>query len=103
MHREEIPLDEELFVESTRDLANAAGMMLDGFMTEGIVEPSRATPEIWENWEDFEQQAQAFQEAAEMLADTAEQQGFEAARSLAQDTIGMCGDCHRPYRASEAE
>ncbi len=103
MHREEIPLDEDEFVESTRDLANVAGMVTDGFMPESPVADSRAMPEIWENWEDFEQQAQAFQDAAEALADTAEQQGFEAARTMVQDTLGTCGDCHRAYRASEDE
>lgn len=103
MHREEIPLDEDVFVESTRDLAAVSGMMLEGFMPEGAVGPSRAMPAVWENWDDFEQNAQAFQDAAEMLAATAEQEGFEAARGLVQPMLGTCGDCHRTYRASEEE
>lgn len=101
MAREEIPLDEARFVQATQDLAAVSGMVLEGFMPEGLVGPSRAEPAIWENWEDFEQKAQAFNEAAEMLAQTAEQGGFEAARGLAQDTVGTCSDCHSPYRASE--
>ncbi len=103
MHREEIPLDEDVFVESTQDLAAVSGMMLEGFMPEGLVPPSRAMPEIWENRADFEQKAQAFQDAAEMLAQTAEQEGFEAARGLVQPMLGTCGDCHRVSRASEEE
>lgn len=101
MHREQIPLDEEQFVQATQDLAAVSGMLLDGFMPEGLVPPSRAEPELWENWQDFEQKARAFQEAAEMLAQTAEAQGFEAARGLVQSTVGTCSDCHSPYRASD--
>lgn len=103
MAREEIPLDEEVFVKSAQDLADISGMVTEGFMPEGLVEPSRASPDIWENWDDFEAQAQSFQEQAAMLAETAEQEGFEAARGMVQDTLGTCGDCHRPYRVSEAE
>lgn len=103
MHREEIPLDEDVFVDSTQDLAAVSAMMLEGFMPEGAVGPSRAMPEVWENWSDFEQKAQAFQDAVEMLATTAEQEGFEAARGLVQPMLGTCGDCHRAYRASEEE
>lgn len=103
MAREEIPLDEEVFVKSAQDLAAVSDMVVEGFMPEGIVEPSRATSDIWDNWSDFEAKAQAFQDQAAMLAETAEQEGFEAARGLVQDTLSTCGDCHRPYRASEAE
>lgn len=99
MAREEIPLDEEQFVKDASDLAALAGMTLEGFETEGLVAPSRSLPEIWSNWDDFQQKAMDFQEAAEALADAAQSGGFAAAQGMVQGTAGTCGGCHRTYRA----
>jgi len=99
MAREEIPLDETVFVKATQDLAALAGMSLDGFeMNQEIAAGSRALPEIWSNWNDFQQKNSDFVQATQGLADAATRGGFETAQGLVQGTAGTCGGCHRTYR-----
>jgi len=98
MAREEIPLDEAAFVKATADLAALAGMSLEGFETQGIATGSRSLPEIWDNWDDFQQRNSDFAEATQSLAETAASGGFALAQALVQGTAGTCGGCHRGYR-----
>lgn len=99
MAREEIPLDEEAFVKATQDLAALAGMNLEGFeMTDEIAPGSRALPEIWANWDDFQQKNNDFVQATQGLAEAATSGGFASAQGLVQGTAGTCGGCHRTYR-----
>lgn len=101
MARGEIDVDEDVFAKAVHDLEAMAGMATEGFMPQGIPEGSRAMPEIWENWEDFEQRAAEFQEAAQAVADAVDSGGFEEARPLVQPLVETCGGCHRNYRAPE--
>jgi cytochrome c556 len=98
MARGEAPVDEAAFAKAVNDLAAVAGMMTEGFMPEGAPEGSRALPEVWTNWADFEQKAAALVTAAQGLADATRTGGFAAASPLVQDAVGNCGGCHRTYR-----
>lgn len=101
MARGEIPVDEAVFTKSASDLATMAGMATEGFMPEGIPPGSRAEPEIWSNWSDFEARAQDFHDAAQAVAEAAQNGGFESAESLVRPLQRTCGGCHNTYRASE--
>jgi cytochrome c556 len=101
MYREQVPLDEEIFVEATQDLAALANMMLDGFENQTLVPESRADPAIWENWDDFEARANNLIEGASALAEAASTGGFAAARGFVEGAVGTCGSCHNRYRADE--
>jgi cytochrome c556 len=101
MARGEITVDEDQFVKDATDLGVLAGMATEGFMPQGTPAGSRAMPEIWENWDDFQQKAQAFEDAAQSLSDAAESGGFMAAQGLVQPVAQTCGGCHRTYRAPE--
>ena len=103
MARGEAPLDEEVFVKATQDLAAIAGMLEEGFMPEGIAPGSRSLPEVWTNWADFQQKAGELESAAQGLADAAMTGGFGAAQGLVQGTAGTCGGCHRTYRERTEE
>lgn len=98
MARGEIPVDEAAFAKAANDLVAVAGMMTEGFMPQGMPEGSRALPEIWMNWADFEQKATDLATAAQGLADATASGGFSAAQALVQGTAGTCGGCHRTYR-----
>jgi cytochrome c556 len=98
MAREEIPLDEEVFAKAVTDLAVVAGMATEGFMPQGAPTGSRALPEVWTNWADFEQKAADFQNAAQGLANAVQTGGFASAQGLVQGAAGTCGACHRTYR-----
>ncbi|HEX7080493.1 MAG TPA: cytochrome c [Gammaproteobacteria bacterium] len=101
MARGEIPVDDAVFRKAASDVATLSGMLLEGFMPQGIPAGSRATPDIWMNWTDFEQRAKAFQDAAQAVAEAAESGGVEAARDLVRPLLDTCGGCHRTYRAPE--
>ena len=59
---------------------------------------SRAKPEIWANWADFEQKAAAFQKAIPDLA-AAANSGDKAKIGVAVKAVGgACGACHKAYR-----
>jgi cytochrome c556 len=98
MARGEIPVDEAVFAKAVADLVAVAGMVTEGFMPEGIPTGSRALPEIWMNWTDFEQKGADLVNAATGLAEATRTGGFAAAQSLVQGTAGTCGGCHRTYR-----
>jgi cytochrome c556 len=94
----EIPVDEAAFQKHARDVAALAGMIVEGFIPNSVVEGSAALPEIWTNMPDFQQKAADLQNAAQSLADAAAANGFEAAKGMVQAVGQTCGGCHRPYR-----
>lgn len=98
MARGEAPVDEAVFAKAVNDLLAMSGMMTEGFMPQAAPEGSRALPEIWTNWADFEAKAGALVTAAQGLADATRTGGFAAASPLVQDAVGNCGGCHRTYR-----
>jgi len=101
MARGDIPADDAVFTKAATDLAALAGMTTEGFMPEGIPAGSRAMPEIWQNWSDFEARARDFQQAAQAVADAAQNGGLQAARDLVRPLQQTCGGCHSTYRAPE--
>lgn len=101
MARGEIEADDAVFTKAATDLATMAGMTTEGFMPQGIPGGSRAEPTIWENWSDFERRAQDFQQAAQAVADAAQNGGLAAAQDLVRPLQQTCGGCHSTYRASE--
>lgn len=98
MARGDAPVDDAAFRKHAADLAALAGMIVEGFMPEGAAAGSAALPEIWTNWDDFNQKAADLQAAADSLAMATRGGGFEAGQSLVQSTAGTCGGCHRAYR-----
>jgi len=103
MSQEEIPVDEDVFLESARSLAASAAGMLDGFENQTTIPESRAKPEIWDNWDDFQAKAAALADAANALVAATESGGFAAGQGLVRPMRDTCGGCHRPYRAPEDE
>jgi len=103
MAQGEIPVDEALFAKHARDVAVLASMIPEGFIPNSAVEGSAALPEVWTNMADFQQKAADLQNAAQALADSATQNGFEAAKGMIQAVGQSCGACHRPYRRRQEE
>jgi cytochrome c556 len=103
MAQGEIPVDEAVFKKHASDVAALAGMVVEGFIPNSAIEGSAALPEIWTNMADFQAKAADFQNAAQALADAANQNGFEAAKGMVQAVGQSCGGCHRPYRRRQEE
>jgi cytochrome c556 len=103
MARQEIALDESVFAQAAADLAALSAMTSDGFENHTLVEGSRTSPAVSENWDDFQQKLNDLVQATAELADAAQRGGFAAAQGLVQPTMQNCGGCHRPYRLSAGE
>lgn len=71
---------------------------------EGSVNPatSRAKPEIWQKWPEFEKYSKTLNEQAETLEKTAKSGNADATSKLVAD-IGRqsCGGCHTAFRGPE--
>jgi cytochrome c556 len=97
-----IPPDDARFTKAADDLAALSTMMLEGFPEgSGDIPGSRALPDIWMNWGDFQEKVQAMQTAAAALADAANTGGFAGGQASVDAVAKACGGCHRPYRAEE--
>jgi cytochrome c556 len=63
---------------------------------------SRAKPEIWQRWSEFEGHAKKLEEQAKLLADTARTGNADATGKMVADIgRGTCGGCHTPFRGPE--
>jgi cytochrome c556 len=71
---------------------------------EGSLNPatSRAKPEIWQKWPEFEKYAKTLHEQADALEKTAKSGNADATSKLVAD-IGRqtCGGCHTAFRGPE--
>jgi cytochrome c556 len=60
---------------------------------------SKAKPEIWQKWPEFETDAKNLQTWAEKLRDAAKSKNAAATEAIMKD-FGReaCGTCHTPFR-----
>jgi cytochrome c556 len=77
---------------------------IPGLFPPGSVDPekSRAKPEIWQKWSEFEEHAKALNTKATQLAATAKT-GDAATTTAAAADLGRttCGPCHDAFRGPE--
>lgn len=82
----------------------ATARQIPALFPQGSVNPatSRAKPEIWQKWADFQGYAKSLESKAAQLSATA-QGGNAAATSTAVADIGKntCGGCHDGFRGPE--
>jgi cytochrome c556 len=91
-----IPAEAQKLVTTSRQIP--------ALFPQGSVNPatSRAKPEIWQKWADFEGNAKTLESKATQLAATA-QSGNAAATNAAVADLGKttCGACHNAFRGPE--
>jgi cytochrome c556 len=70
------------------------------FPSGSLAEKSRAKPEIWQQWAEFESDAKNLETMAEKLRDAAEAKNAEATQAIVRDFQKQtCDSCHTPFRA----
>lgn len=88
--------DAEKLVETSKKIAS--------LFPQGSLDPktSRAKPEIWQKWSEFEGNAKRLEAKATQLAATARTGNAEATRTAVAD-LGKttCGACHNAFRGPE--
>ena len=64
-----------------------------------LTDKSKAKPDIWEKWDDFEKAAKNLEAWAEKLRDTAKTKDVAATEAVVKDFgRNACGTCHTPFR-----
>lgn len=84
---------------SAKRIAEHAEMFEEMFPEGTTSSPSEALPEIWINWDEFEQQADAMKSSALALATAAETAGGPLDIKKPFRQLGMsCKSCHQDFR-----
>lgn len=85
--------------------ANAETMALTAlfipslFPEGSLTDKSKAKPEIWQKWAEFEAAAKNMEAQAEKLRDAARTKDLAATEAVAKDFGRQaCGSCHQPFR-----
>ncbi len=64
-----------------------------------LTDQSKAKPEIWQRWGEFEAAAKNMESWALKLRDAAAAKDAQAVETIAKEFGGQaCGTCHRPFR-----
>jgi cytochrome c556 len=64
---------------------------------------SKAKPEIWQKWPDFQAAAKNLETQAEKLRDAAKSKNEQATQDIVKDFgRNACGTCHTPFRGPPA-
>ena len=91
-------------IASDAEILARTANQIPGLFPPGSVDPekSRAKPEIWQKWSEFEATAKLLNTKATQLAATAKA-GDAAATTAAAGELGRttCGPCHEAFRGPE--
>jgi cytochrome c556 len=73
---------------------------IPGLFPEGSgTEKSKAKPDVWQKWPEFEKAAKNLEVEAEKLRDAAKAKNEEMTQQLVKDFgRNACGTCHTPFR-----
>ena len=64
-----------------------------------LTDKSKAKPEVWQKWAEFEAAAKNFETWSERLRDTARTKDAAATGAVMKEFGGKaCGTCHQPFR-----
>jgi cytochrome c556 len=89
----------EAIAVNAETMALNSDRILRLFPEGSLTEKSKAKPEIWQKWGDFESAVKNFQAQAEKLRDVARSKNAPATEAAMKDFGRVaCGTCHTPFR-----
>ena len=89
----------EAIAVNAETMALTAREITQLFPPGSMTDQSKAKPEIWQKWPEFEADAKNFQAEAEKLRDAARSKNAAATEAVAKDFgRNACGTCHTPFR-----
>lgn len=97
-----LPYEANIAVHAEQ-LSRAASLIPSAFeeeLSEGLTD---AKPEIWEDWETFEQYADDLKNASSTLAETAASGDPAAISAQLKEVGGACKQCHDDFRKPKEE
>ncbi len=100
MMKGKVPYDQKAFAAHANDLSKAASLdLLPGFPEDSDEsDETDAKPDIWMDWEDFENKLGDLRKASVQLAATAASGDREAIGKQFGATGKTCKGCHKPYK-----
>ena len=88
---------------SAEGLAVAAQFIPVLFPEGSLTEKSKAKPEVWQKWPEFEAAAKKLQTESEKLRDSAKAKNAQQTQAIVKDFgRNACGTCHTPFRVPPA-
>jgi cytochrome c556 len=88
---------------SAEGLAVAAQFIPVLFPEGSLTDKSKAKPEVWQKWPEFEAAAKKLQTESEKLRDTAKAKNAQQTQDIVKDFgRNACGTCHTPFRVPPA-
>lgn len=89
----------EAIAVNAETLAMTAQQIPTLFPEGSLTDKSKAKPEIWQKWPEFEKDAKNFQTMSEKLRDAAKSKNAAATEAIMKE-FGReaCGTCHTPFR-----
>jgi cytochrome c556 len=87
-------------IEPSAEALALSAMRIPALFPEGsLTEKSKAKPEIWQKWPEFEKAAKMLQTESEKLRDAAKSKNAGATQAVIKDFgRNACGTCHQPFR-----
>ena len=92
------PYDQADFARRAQVIADVSQVPLEGFVTESHAGTTKARPDIWTNYADFEQKMKLMQDAADLLATTSLSGDYDASKRDVSVLGKTCKSCHDDYR-----
>jgi cytochrome c556 len=84
---------------SAEALALNASRIPSLFPEGSLTEKSKAKPEIWQKWPEFQAAAKNFETQAEKLRDASKAKNADETQAIVKDFGRQaCGTCHQPFR-----
>ena len=69
------------------------------FPAGSLTDKSKAKPEVWQKWAEFEAAAKTFETEAEKLREAAKAKNADLTQAIVKDFgKNACGTCHTPFR-----
>jgi cytochrome c556 len=100
MAQGKVPYDATDFAKRAQRVATMAPMLLEGYPPgSGTGAPTRAKPEIWDNFDEFSKLMHAMEDKAAALAEVAKEGNLEKSRAAVGELGDACKACHDKYRA----
>jgi cytochrome c556 len=96
-----VPYKDDLVAHAT-GLHEMAMILPNAFKQKTTGGDTRAKPEIWEDWDDFQQKIKDFQSASADLLSAAKSGGPQAAGAKLGAVGDSCKGCHKKFRAKKS-
>lgn len=97
-----LPYQDNIKVHAN-ELSENASLIPSAFKKNVSEGPTDAKPEIWENWDEFEQYAKDLQNASDKLAEVAAGGDMAAVGAQLKEVGGACKQCHEDFRKPKEE